>query len=63
VVIMEDSQITAPEPIVDCIREFVASIMDEWDTLSESLARALDQDVPFVEALLEQLDGIFITEQ
>ena len=63
VVIMEDSQVTAPESIVSCIREFVASIRDEWDTLSEPLARALDQDVQFIEALLEQLDGLFITEQ
>jgi hypothetical protein len=62
VVIMQDSQITAPEPIVDCIREFVASIRDEWDTLSEPLARVLDQDVQFVEALLEQLYGLFIAE-
>lgn len=62
VVIMQDSQITAPGPIVDCIREFVASIRDEWDTLSEPLARALDQDVQFVEALLEQIDGLFIAE-
>ena len=63
VVIMEDSQVTAPESIVSCIREFVASIRDEWDTLSEPLARSLDQDVQFIEALLEQLDGLFITEQ
>ncbi len=63
VVIMEDSQVTSPESIVSCIREFVASIRDEWDTLSEPLARALDQDVQFIEALLEQLDGLFITEQ
>ena len=63
VVIMEDSQITAPEPIVACIRELVASIRNERDTLLEPLARALDQDIAFVEALLEQLDGLFITEQ
>lgn len=63
VIIMEDSQITAPGPIVACIREFVSSIRNEWDTLSEPLARALDQDVQFIEALLEQLDGLFITEQ
>ena len=63
VVIMQDSQIAAPEPIVDCIREFVTSIMDDWDSLSEPLARALDQDVPFVEALLEQLNSLFITGQ
>ena len=63
VVIMENSQITAPEAIVTSIKEFVVSIRNEWDTLSEPLCRALDQDVPFIEALLEQLDGLFITEQ
>ena len=63
VVIMEESPITAPEPIVACIREFVASIRNEWDTLSEPLAKVLDQDSSFIEALLEQLDGLFITEQ
>ena len=53
VVIMEDSQITAPEPIVTCIKEFVASIRNDWDALSEPLAKALDQDPSFIEALLE----------
>lgn len=50
VVIMEDSQISAPEPIVDCIREFVASIRNEWNTLSEPLAKAPDQDASFIDA-------------
>ena len=63
VVIMGDSQITAPASIVACIKEFVASIRNDWDTLSEPLAKALDQDPPFIEALLEQLDGLFVTEQ
>ena len=63
VVIMEDSQITAPEPIVTCIREFVASIRNEWDTLSDSLAKALEQDASFIEDLLDQLDSLFVTEQ
>lgn len=63
VVIMEDSQITAPEPIVACIKEFVVSIRNDWDTLSEPLAKALDQDPSFIEALLEQLDGLFAIEQ
>ena len=63
VVIMEDSQITAPEPIVACIKEFVASIRNDWDALSEPLAKALDQDPSFIEALLEQLDGLFVIEQ
>ena len=63
VVIMEDSQITAPEPIVACIKEFVVSIRNDWDALSEPLAKALDQDPSFIEALLEQLDGLFAIEQ
>jgi hypothetical protein len=62
VVILEDSQITAPEPIVACIKEFVVSIRNEWETLSEPLAKALGQDALFIEALLEQLDGLFVTE-
>lgn len=63
VVIMEDSKIPAPESIVACIKEFVASIRNDWSTLSEPLAKALDQDVSFVEALLEQLERLFVNEQ
>lgn len=62
-VIMEDNEIIAPKSIVVCIREFVASIRNDWDTLSEPLAKALDQNSSFIEALLEQLDELFITEQ
>ena len=61
--IMENSEITAPEPIVACIKEFVSSIRNDWDKLSEPLARALDQNSSFIEALLEQLDELFTTEQ
>ena len=63
VVIMKDSEIVAPESIVVCIREFVASIRNDWNVLSEPLAKALDQDSAFIEALLERLDELFITEQ
>ena len=63
VVIMEDNEIIAPESIVACIRDFVASIRNDWNTLSEPLAKALDQNSSFIEALLEQLDELFITEQ
>ena len=62
-VIIEDNEIIAPESIVVCIREFVASIRNDWDTLSEPLAKALDQNSSFIEALLEQLDELFTTEQ
>ncbi|MDE7166892.1 MAG: hypothetical protein K2O17_07670 [Bacteroidaceae bacterium] len=63
VVIMEDSQIAAPESIVACIKEFVASIRHDWDALSEPLAKALGQDSSFIKAPLKQLDGLFTTEQ
>ena len=63
VVIMEDNEIIAPESIVVCIRDFVASIRNDWNTLSEPLAKALAQDSSFIEALLEQLDEMFTTEQ
>ncbi len=63
VVIMEVNEIIAPESIVACIRDFVTSIRNDWNTLSEPLAKALDQNPSFIEALLEQLDGLFAIEQ
>ena len=44
-VIMEDSQISAPESIVNCIREFVVSIRNEWDKLSEPLDEFVNEIV------------------
>ena len=63
VIIMEQVQIKAPRTIVDCIEEFVASLRNEWDTLAVPLAQALEQDVAFVDDLLNQLNELFITEQ
>ena len=60
---MEQVQIKAPRTIVDCIEEFVASLRNEWDTLAVPLAQALEQDVAFVDDLLNQLNELFITEQ
>lgn len=59
IVIMEDSQIEAPESIVGCINEFVDSIRKDWDELSDSLAASLGQDKEFVAELLNQLTGLF----
>ena len=59
IVIMEDSQIEAPESIVRCINEFVDSIRKDWDELSDSLAASLGQDKEFVAELLNQLTGLF----
>ena len=44
--------------------------ISKWETghgfpdisLLEPLAKALEQDASFIEALLEQLDGLFVTE-
>ena len=62
VVIMEEDQVVAPASVVSCVKEFVASIRADWESLSEPLSKALDQDAAFVEALLEQLDELFIAE-
>lgn len=62
VVIMEEDQVVAPASVVSCVKEFVASIRADWETLSEPLSKTLDQDAAFVEALLEQLDELFIAE-
>ena len=53
----------APNAIVSSIRDFVASIRNEWSVLSEPLAKALDREVSFVEVLLERLDGMFVAEK
>ena len=62
VVIITDESISAPMAIVDCVKDFVSSIRADWDTLSNPLAKALDQDQEFVDALLEQLNNLFVPE-
>lgn len=63
VVIITDESISAPMAIVDCVKDFVSSIRADWDTLSNPLAKALNQDQEFVDALLEQLNNLFVPEQ
>lgn len=63
VVIITDESISAPMAIADCVKDFVSSIRADWDTLSNPLAKALDQDQEFVDALLEQLNNLFVPEQ
>ena len=60
VVIMTEDNIEAPASIVACIREFVASIREDWTTLAEPLSKSLGQDEAFVTGLLDQLDELFI---
>lgn len=63
VVIVENEEITAPASIVGCVKDFVASIRKDWDTLAVSLAQALDRNIPFIEDLLEQLNELFVVEK
>ncbi len=63
VVIMEDGEIEAPVSIVACVHEFVASLREEWNTLADPLAKSIDRDIPFVEALLEQLNKLFVAKE
>ena len=63
VAIMEERQVKAPASIVACVKDFVASIRNEWEALASPLANALFQDESFIEGLLEQLDDMFVVEE
>lgn len=63
VAIMENETITAAPAIVSCIKDFVSSIRNDWDTLASSLAKSLDTDEAFIEGLLEQLNEIYSEER
>lgn len=60
VVIMTEDEIPAPASIVECIKEFVMSIRKDWAELANPLAKSLDQNNEFVDALLEQLENLFV---
>ena len=60
VVIMTEDEIPAPASIVECIKEFVMSIRNDWAELANPLAKSLDQNSEFVDALLEQLENLFV---
>lgn len=60
-ILMDPNEVVAaPSTIVECVREFISSIRNDWDDLSPSLADSLGQNKAFVEALLEQLENIFV---
>lgn len=63
VVIIEEGEIEAPASIVACVQEFVVSIRNEWDELADPLAKSIDMDMPFVVALLEQLNELFVAKE
>jgi hypothetical protein len=41
VVILEDAEIVAPQSIVNCIKEFVSSIRENWATLADPLDKSI----------------------
>ena len=57
---MTEDEIQAPASIVECIKEFVMSIRNDWTELANPLAKSLDQNTEFVDALLEQLENLFV---
>ena len=60
VVIMTEDEVPAPASIVECVKEFVISIRNDWAELANPLAKSLDQNTEFVDALLEQLENLFV---
>ncbi|MDO4165333.1 MAG: hypothetical protein Q4D56_13275 [Bacteroides sp.] len=60
VVIMTEDSIEAPTSIVECIKEFVATIRADWNTLASPLSKSLGQDEDFVNGLLDQLNELFV---
>ena len=61
-VIVEDSNVSAPSSVVQCVREFVAAIRGDYDNLATALAKALDAEPELVGQLLEQLEILFVEE-
>ncbi len=61
-VLIEESQISAPQTIVDCVRNFVGAIRRDADSLIPALAKALDSEPEIVAQLLEQLENLFVSE-
>ena len=62
VAIIEESSIIAPAAIITCVNDFVYSIRQDWNTLSQSLSKSLGQSTEFVSALLDQLNELFVTK-
>lgn len=60
VLLSPDEVISAPTTIVECIKDFVSVIRSDWDELASPLAKSLDQSEDFIEALIDQLNELFI---
>lgn len=62
VVITTEDSIEASPAVVNCIKDFVASIRGDWQTLASPLAKSLDSEDVFVEGLLERLNDLFTSK-
>ena len=62
VVIVDEDSVSAPSSVVQCVREFVAVIRNDYENLAPVLARALDAEPELVGQLLEQLEILFVEE-
>ena len=62
VVIVEEDSVSAPSSVVQCVREFVAEIRNDYENLAPALAKALDAEPELVGQLLEQLEILFVEE-
>jgi hypothetical protein len=63
VFILEDAEVIAPLSIVNCVKEFVSSIINDWETLAYPLSKSIGRDTDFVRELLNRLNYIFIAEK
>lgn len=59
VLLSPDEAISAPVSIVRCINDFVSAIRNDWEELASALAKSLERDESFIEALLDQLNELF----
>lgn len=55
-----DEIIYAPASIVECVGDFVTSMRNDWDELALPLAKSLDRSENFIQALLDQLNKLFV---
>lgn len=62
-VLIETYPVIAPQSVIDCVKEFVARIHREGETLIPALAKALDSEEAVVSELLNQLDKLFTSGQ
>lgn len=62
VIMPAGENVTASASIVNCVKDFVTSIRQDWDSLATPLASALDSDIDFVDGLLDILNDLFVAE-